>query len=193
MHTLLSASTSLALLASHLASYTKGETSTPSTSVLIASHDISWVIDSGALAHMTRTPSIFTSYHPDSSIPNVHSADGHPCLVHGSSTSRATTTLPLHNVLYVPGFPTNLLSISAITKALKYGVFFYPYHFIFQDLSTGQRIGLSCENRCSLYELVADSPSVGLRALFSLSASSCSSQTSFFVALPIGTSYFFKA
>ena len=150
MHTLPSDSTSLASLASRLASYAGEDASTPGTSALIASHDISWVIDSGALAHMTRTPSILTSYHLDSSIPNVHIADGGPCSVRYSSTSQATAILPLHNVLYVPRFPTNLLSISAITKALNCRVFFYPYHCIFQDLSTGQRIGLGRENGRSL-------------------------------------------
>ena len=175
MHTLPSASTSLASLANRLASYAGGDASTPGTSALIASHTISWVIDSGASAHMTGTPFILTSYHLDSSIPNIHIVDGRPCPVRGSGTSRATVTLPLHNVLYVPGFPTNLLSISAITKALNCRVFFYPYHCIFQDLSLGQRIGLGHENGCGLYELVADSPSAGLHALFSLSASSCSS------------------
>ena len=136
MHTFPSASTSLASLANCLASYAGGDASTPGTSALIASHDISWVIDSGALGHMTRIPSILTSYYPISSIPNVHIADGRPCLVRGSGISRATATLPLHNVLYVLGFSTNILSISAITKALNCGVFFYPYHCIFQDLST---------------------------------------------------------
>ena len=50
MHTPPWASTSLASLASSLASYTGGNASTPGTSALTASHDISWVIDSGASA-----------------------------------------------------------------------------------------------------------------------------------------------
>ena len=95
MHTLPSASASLASLASCLASYAGGDASTPGMSALIASHDISWVIDSGASAHMTGTPSILTAYHPDSSIPNVHIADGRPCPVRGSGTSRALTTTTL--------------------------------------------------------------------------------------------------
>ena len=192
MHTLPSASASLASLAIGLASYAGGDASTPGMSALIASHDISRVIDSGASAHMTGTPSILTAYHPDSFIPNVHIVDGRPCPVRGSGTSRATTTLPLHDVLYVPGFPTNLLSISDITKALNCEVFFYSYHCVFQDLSTGQRIGLGRENGRGLYELVTDSPSTGLRVLFSLSASSCSSQTSFLWHCRLGHPSFSK-
>ena len=187
MHTLSLASTSLASLASRLVSYAGGDTSTPDTSTPIASHDISWVIDSVASAHMTGTPSILTSCHADSSIPNVHIADGRPYPVHGSCTFRATATLPLHNVLYVLGFPTNLLSISAITKALNCGVFFYLYHCIFQDLNTGKRIGLCYENVHGLYELVADSPSIGLHALLTFCIFLFFTDI-FFVALPIGTS-----
>ena len=95
-----------------------------------------------------------------------------------STTSRShlvtTSSLPLQNVLYIPGFPANLLSISAITKALHCGVFFFPHHCIFQDLDTGRRIGLGHENGRGIYELVADSESTGLQALFALSTSSSS-------------------
>ena len=145
MHTPPSASTSLASLATNLASYAGEHISTLGMTALLASH-MSWIIDSRASAHMTGTPSILNSYHPGPSIPDVHIADGCPSPVKRFGITRATSTLPLHNVLYVLGFPTNLLSISAITKALNCGVFFYPYHCIFQDLRTRHRIGLDREN-----------------------------------------------
>ena len=145
MHTPPFASNSLASLATSIASYAWEHVSTPGMTALSAS-PMSWIIDSRASAHMTGTPSILNSYHLDPSIPDVHIADGRPCPVKGSSITRATFTLQLHNVLYVIGFPINLLSISAITKALNCGVFFYPYHCLFQDLRTGQRIGLGHEN-----------------------------------------------
>ena len=56
----------------------------------------------------------------------------------------------------------------------------------------GQRIGLGRENVCGLYELVVDSPSVGLCALYSLSASSCSSHTSFLWHCQLGYPSFSK-
>ena len=130
MHTFPSASTSLASLATSRASYAGEHVSTPGMTALSAS-PMSWIIDSRAMAHMTGTPSIQNSYHPDPSIADVHIVDGRPCHVKGSGITRATSTLPLHNVLYVPDFPTNLLSISAITKALNCGVFCYPHHCIF--------------------------------------------------------------
>ena len=167
-------SASLAALTSSLVSYAGGQGSSPGTPSISTPHMTSWVIDSGASSHMTGFPSVLTSYRPETSIPDVRIADGRSCPVLGSGQSRATSSLPLQHVLYIPGFPANLLSISAITKALHCGVFFFPHHCVFQDLDTGRRIGLGRENGRGIYELVADSLSTGLQALFALSASSSS-------------------
>ena len=51
-------------------------------------------------------------------------------------------SLELSQVLYVPNFSVNLLSINAITKALFCSVSFFPYHCTFQDLLMMKRIGL---------------------------------------------------
>ena len=155
-------------------SYAGGRGSSPGTPSISTPHMTSWVIDSGASSHMTGFPSVLTSYRPETSIPDVRIADGRSCRVLGSGQSRATSSLPLQHVLYIPGFPANLLSISAITKALHCGVFFFPHHCVFQDLDTGRRIGLGRENGLGIYELVVDSPSTGLQALFALSTSSIS-------------------
>ena len=73
----------------------------------------------------------------------------------------------LHNVLYVPSFPINLLSISTITCTLNCVVIFYPFLCVFQDLCTSQRIGLGLENGCEIYHLMSDTPSSRFFALFS--------------------------
>ena len=155
-------------------SYAGGRGSSPGTPSISTPHMTSWVIDSGASSHITGFPSVLTSYRPETSIPDVRIANGRSCPVLGSGQSRATSSLPLQHVLYIPGFPVNLLSISAITKALHCGVFFFPHLCVFQDLDTGRRIGLGRENGRGIYELVADSPSTGIQALFALSASSSS-------------------
>ena len=167
-------SASLAALTSSLVSYARGRGSSPGTPSISTPHMTSWVIDSGASSHMTGFPSVLTSYRPETSIPDVCIADGRSCPILGSGQSHATSSLPLQHVLYIPRFPANLLSISAITKALHCGVFFFPHHCVFQDLDTGRRIGLGRENGRGIYELVADSPSTSLQALFALSASSSS-------------------
>ena len=191
MHVPPSASTSLASLATSLASYTGENATTTGMFTLSASH-MTWVIDSRASAHMTGTSSIINPYHPNSSLLDVHIVDGHPYPVKGSGTTHATSTMHLHNVLYGLGFPTNLLSISAITKALNCDVFFYPYHCVFQDLCTGQRIGLGRENGREIYELMADTPFAGPSALFSLSTPQCSSHTSLLWHCQLGHPCFLK-
>ena len=115
---------------------------------------------------MTGTSSLLSSYHPTHSHPPVTIADGRPCPVQGRGTTRVTPSLSLHQILNVPGFPVNLLSISAITRALPCTVTFFPFHCIFQDLYTGRRIGLGRENGRGIYELVVDEPSSDLQALF---------------------------
>ena len=185
-------SASLAALTSSLVSYAGGRGSSPGTPSISTPHITSWVIDSGASSHMTGFPSVLTAYRPETSIPDVRIADGRSCPVLGSGQSRATSSLPLQNVLYIPGFPANLLSINAITKALHCGVFFFPHHCVFQDLDTGRRIGLGRENGRGIYELVADSPSTGLQALFALSASSSSLHDSFLWHCRLGHPSFVK-
>ena len=185
-------SASLAALTSSLVSYVGGRGSSPGTPSISTPHTTSWIIDSGASSHMTGLSTILTSYRPETSIPDVRIADGRSCPVLGSGQSSATSSLPLQNVLYIPGFPANLLSISAITKALHCGVFYYPQQWVFQDLDTGRRIGLGRENGRDIYELVADSPSPGLQALFALSASSSSLHDSLLWHCRLGHPSFIK-
>ena len=160
-HTPAGGSPSGGSLTSHLAS-----TSTSGTA-LLASPPGPWIIDSGASAHMSGTPSLLSRL---SRLPNPDSvsiADGRVCPVAGKGLATPTSSLPLSDVLYVPNFPVNLLSISAITKTLFCSVYFFPYHCTFQDLRTGKRIGLGRETGRGLYELVPDTPSTGFRCLLS--------------------------
>ena len=136
------------------------------TSALLASSSPSWIIDSIA-------SSLLSSYHLTPSHPPVTIADDLD-LVQGRGTTRVTPSLSLHQILYVPDFPVNLLSISAITRALPCTITFFPFHCIFQDLYTGRRIGLGCENGRGIYELIVDEPSSGLQALFVTSTATSS-------------------
>lgn len=44
----------------------------------------------------------------------------------------------LKDVLYVPNFKFNLLSVFKVTKDLRYFASFYPDYFLFQDLFSGK-------------------------------------------------------
>ena len=123
---------------------------------------------------MTGTPSTLSSLTPTTTYSLVSIAIGCSCSTKAYESTKTTPSLTLHNVLYIPSFPNNLLSISTITHPLNCVVIFYPFHCVFQDLRTGQRIGLGRENGHGIYELMSDTPSSGLLALFSSSCATSS-------------------
>ena len=104
--------------------------STSGTHAFLASRS-SWVIDSGASAHMTGTSLTLSSLTPTTAYPPVSIADGRSCSVERYGSTKPTLSLTQHNILYVPGFPTNLLSISTITRTLNCVAIFYPFHYVF--------------------------------------------------------------
>ena len=85
--------------------------------------EASWVMDTGATHHVCCTLHLFVTSKPllNSSItlPNGHSV---PIARVGSV--RLTDTILLDNVLFVPNFQFNLLSISALTHHQHYSLNF---------------------------------------------------------------------
>jgi hypothetical protein len=85
---------------------------------------------SNSLAYLTQLKNI----------QNVYLADG-------STTSILETSQinlfnkPIKNVLYIPIFPFNLLSVGKITRELNCNVIFSPSFVTFQDRVTGRTIG----------------------------------------------------
>lgn len=53
-----------------------------------------------------------------------------------------TDSLPLHDVLYIPNFKFNLLSVSKFTQLHHCSVIFQPRFCLFQDLKTGKTMGI---------------------------------------------------
>ena len=100
-----------------------------------------WVIDSGAIDHMTGTSSLLSDLEQSSSLPNVTLANGSATTVSGLGTANLSPNLSLSSVLYIPDFPFNLLSISKLTKILNCAAIFLSTHCIFQDLKTRKIIG----------------------------------------------------
>ena len=49
--------------------------------------------------------------------------------------------IKLNNILYVPSFNLNLMSINKLTNDLKCCVTYYPNSCVMQDLTTGKMIG----------------------------------------------------
>lgn len=99
----------------------------------------SWIIDSGASDHMFRNSDKAIKMHQKMNNQTVKIANGDSipikCMADIELFSKDTKGL------YVPNFASNLLSVSKVTKDLNCFVIFGPNKVIFQDITTGKRIG----------------------------------------------------
>lgn len=116
---------------------------------------LKWIIDSGATNHMISSLDVLHDVHTVKTKQNrkVHLPNGDVTLVTHSGSCTLTETGELHDVLFVPEFHYNLLSISKVTKELNCFVSFYIGFCLFQDLSTGKLKGIGKEDD-GLYFLV---------------------------------------
>lgn len=104
-----------------------------------------WIIDSGATNHMISSPKLLTSSSPSQSQRLVILPNGQQATISHTGKSKLTSSLSIDNVLYIPSFKHNLLSVSQLTKSLNCSLTFYPDSCVMQDLSTKMKIGLGKE------------------------------------------------
>ena len=107
----------------------------------VSSSSSEWVINSGAIDHMTGNSSLFSTFQSQSSPSTITLADGSHSCVLGSGTIVPTPSIPLTSVLSLPNFSFNLMSISKLIRALKCYISFFLNFCLFQDLMTKQIIG----------------------------------------------------
>jgi hypothetical protein len=111
-----------------------------SNTCLHSSSGPSWVIDSRTFNYMTGNSSLLSHISSTCSLSFVTVANGTKTPVQGKGAV-TTFDLTLSDVLYLPHFPFNLLSVHKLTLALTCFVTFYPSHCEFQDLKTKMMIG----------------------------------------------------
>ena len=99
-----------------------------------------WILDSGATHHVCYSQASFEPFVPTYSF--VTLPNGHTVPVSGTGSVRLCDDLTLQNVLFVPQFHCNLLSISALTQQHPYVVSFYSDHYVIEDRTQGRRIGM---------------------------------------------------
>ncbi|KAI5339909.1 hypothetical protein L3X38_019182 [Prunus dulcis] len=110
-----------------------------------------WIIDTGAIDHMTFDPGQIASHTP-SSQSVVSNANDVPSPVTGKGSRSLADSLNLDSVLIVPSLHHNLLLVAQITIALNCIVTFWPTHCVFQDILNSKTIGC-CIRRGKLYYL----------------------------------------
>ena len=103
-------------------------------------HDL-WVIDSGATDHMSNKMTNLTEFSVPSTPVYVSVANGKRVAVKGKGKLKLVSPIIESEVLYVPSFPFQSLSVKKITTSLNCEVILSPYKVIFQDLITKRMIG----------------------------------------------------
>ena len=81
----------------------------------IAFNGDTWVIDTGATDHIVHSIHLFTEFTTVSCV--VALPNGETAMVTYIGSITLSSTLILHNVLCVPSFSFNLLSVSQLTKS----------------------------------------------------------------------------
>ena len=100
-----------------------------------------WIIDSGATDHMTGCLELLQNLTTKNiKKASVTVANGIQVPIEGiGETNFFEKTIT--NVLYMPSFTSNLLSVSKITQELNCKVIFTQKDVIFHDIVTGKKIG----------------------------------------------------
>ena len=103
-----------------------------------------WIIDTGATNHIVHSISMFSSFTCVSNT-YVYLPNGERALVTHVGTVHLTKKLILTNVLCVPSFTFNLISVSHLNKSLTCCLIFLGSFCFIQDLALWSTIGLGRE------------------------------------------------
>lgn len=107
-----------------------------------------WIIDTGASNHMISHKEMLNTANKRIVIEDkkVYLPNGDTVDVSHIGSCEIMDGKTLTNVLYIPDFRFNLLSVSRLTKELQCSVSFFPNFCIFQDLSSGKVLEIGEEN-----------------------------------------------
>ena len=120
----------------------------------------SWIIDSGATSHVCADLSKFQEVFDASNL-TVSLPNGTTFPILHTGTIRLSDSLVLYDVLHVPSFHFNLISVHALLHHNNCSAHFYPDHCFLQDLSQASMIGKGdVFNSLYILDLSASSPTV---------------------------------
>lgn len=99
-----------------------------------------WIIDSGVTYHMTWDQTKLQDFKKVRDPQHVNVANENKVQICGFGTTNFFTK-DVKNILCLPDFNSNLLSVGKITNDLNCNVIFSPNKVIFQDRVSGEKIG----------------------------------------------------
>jgi len=150
------------------------------------SNPCSWVLDTGATDHMICSFSLFTTVIASVS-KLVKLPNGNFVPVTHIGTVRLSSTLILTNVLYVPFFSFNLISVSQLTKTISCCLLFFANTCYIHHLHPWKTIGVGRESG-GLFHLQC-TPDSSIPCLSPTTQFFCHYSNSFqYISLPVGTS-----
>ncbi|XP_074284164.1 uncharacterized protein LOC141608718 [Silene latifolia] len=117
---------------------------------------VDWIVDTGASDHMTSNISLL---HDLICLPKpvyVGLPDGSVKVVHKTGTARINDRIILHNVLFVPDFRQNLLSMGKLIATAGLLVLFLDSDCIFQDPTSKEIVALA-KRTGDLYKIRSNS------------------------------------
>ena len=116
----------------------------------ISSHR--WIIDNGATDHISSSPKLFLRKDKNISLPLILLPSGEKANIVAKWFLSLNSVYYLRDVLCVPTFKVDLMSISHLTRGLNCSVTFFPHWCVLQDLAMRRMIGLG-KQREGLYYL----------------------------------------
>ncbi|KAF7826368.1 Cysteine-rich RLK (receptor-like protein kinase) 8 [Senna tora] len=96
----------------------------------------SWIVDTGASSHICYQKSIMHDIKPLPKTLKMHLPTGHTVNVLETGSVRIKAEIELTNVLYIPSFKYNLLSVNRLAKDLNINIIFDSQQCLIQDLKT---------------------------------------------------------
>lgn len=126
-----------------------------------------WIIDSGATHHVCHDRSRYTSIDITTTS-NVNLPNGMIVKISGVGIVQLNEHITLHNVLYIPEFRLNLLSISSLTSDIGSQVIFDVSSCAIQDPTNGWTIGQG-RRVANLYVLDVKSSPMKINAVVDIS------------------------
>lgn len=100
-----------------------------------------WVIDSGAIEHITCNENLLQEKFTSNLYP-VRIPNGMNVPIKGLGNVVLDNGMKLHNIMHIPDFQCNLLSVSKLTRDYNCAIIFVADFCVMQDLHSRNLIGL---------------------------------------------------